>query len=96
MAKANLKHYEYVIESHVAGIPCLIAVSECNIQPGCSWADNSDDYYGYSDISYDILDSKGYHAAWLEKKISSAEDDRIVDLIIEHHTETVESYRDYD
>ena len=60
------------------GIPCIIGVESCFEQAphkGSAYTCDSDwDYYGYSDIAWQILDRKGYSAAWLERKLT--ENDR--------------------
>jgi hypothetical protein len=32
---------------------------------------SSDDYYGYTEIEFELYDRKGYHAKWLEAKLDS-------------------------
>ena len=72
-------HYEAEIETTIAGIPCLIGVThyECvrgsyNYNAASDW-----DYYGYSEAEWDVLDRKGYKAAWLERKLTARDHDRI-------------------
>ena len=70
------------IPSTIAGIPCLIGVTTYDCVAGDSRCTDSDyDFNGYSDIEFDILDRKGYQAAWLEKKVDAKEKDRIEDTI---------------
>ena len=67
------------IESRVAGIPCLIGVThyEC-VQGSYNYhADSDMDYYGYSEAEWEVLDRKGYKAAWLERKLTARDHDRI-------------------
>ena len=66
------------IETRVAGIPCLIAVSFYFVQRPRMNADNTDDYNGYTECDYDILDRKGRLAPWLSAKLTAADDARIV------------------
>lgn len=74
-----------VFESHIQGIPCLIEVYEYVVTP--SWGGSprncpsADDYYGYEEINYGVLDRKGYDATWLEKKIKIEDDERITEEI---------------
>lgn len=57
------------IPFYVSGIPCLIGVINYTKVKGDSSSWDSDwDYYGYTECEYDILDRKGYPAAWLERK----------------------------
>ena len=77
------------IESRVAGIPCLIGVShfEC-VQGSYSYNTASDwDYYGYSESEWDVLDRRGRPAAWLERKLTDEDRQRIEQEIAEAMTE---------
>ena len=76
-------NYKELIDHRLAGIPCLIGVRVCKKHPPKATADNPDDYYGYWDVDYDILDSKGKPAAWLDKKATKSDRDEIVSHIIE-------------
>ena len=74
-----MTHYEAEIETTIAGIPCLIGVThyEC-VRGSYSYNAVSDmDYYGYSEAEWDVLDRKGYKAAWLERKLTARDHDRI-------------------
>lgn len=72
MPKLN-KKYELVFDTRIAGIPCQIGVTYFHYQPpwrGSAQTCDSDwDYYGYTELEYDVLDRRGRPAAWLEKKI---------------------------
>ena len=74
------------MDTHIAGIPCQIEVTYFFIQeplgPNC---DSDWDCYGYTDIEFDVLDRKGYKAAWLEKKMTQEDIERIELQIIEAH-----------
>lgn len=67
------KKYELVFDTRIAGIPCQIGVTYFHYQPpwrGSAQTCDSDwDYYGYTELEYDVLDRRGRPAAWLEKKI---------------------------
>ena len=77
------------IESRVAGIPCLIGVSHFDCVRGSySYNAASDmDYYGYSESEWEVLDRRGRPAAWLERKLTTADRDRIEQEIAETMTE---------
>jgi hypothetical protein len=67
------------IESTVAGIPCLIGVTyfDC-VQGSYSYNAPSDvDYYGYRDAEWEVLDRRGRPAAWLERKLTDDDCERI-------------------
>jgi hypothetical protein len=84
MAKGN--NYEAEIETTIAGIPCLIGVISCEVYEGSHsyHADSDLDYYGYTESEWVILDRKGYKAAWLEKKMSARDHDRIDSEVAEY------------
>ena len=78
----------FSIESRIAGIPCIIRVDTCIVVPpfrdsphNC---DSSDDYYGYRDVEFTVLDRKGYKAAWLERKMTVADKNRIEQEILDY------------
>ena len=73
--KPNRSQYLEVIPTRVKGIPAQLGVIHFVDQPGDSSCGDSDwDYYGYTEVEMDLLDRKGYPAAWLEKKLT--DDDR--------------------
>lgn len=65
--------YRDEIEFTLAGIPCLIGVIYYNCVKGSGRYDapSDIDYYGYTELDYDILDRKGYRARWLERKLDT-------------------------
>ena len=73
------------IESTVAGIPCLIGVTEFNSVRGSYsyYADSDMDYYGYTESEWVVLDRRGRPAAWLERKLTYAERSRIEQEVAE-------------
>lgn len=66
-----MKDYIAELPTRVSGIPCLVGVTSYYQAEGSYsfHAASSDDYYGYIDMSYEILDRKGRPAPWLEKKL---------------------------
>lgn len=77
------------IESRVAGIPCLIGVTDfSSVRGSYSYhADSDMDYYGYSESEWVVLDSRGRPAAWLERKLTDDDRQRIDQEIAEAMTE---------
>lgn len=75
------------IESRIQGIPCLIEVTTLKVvkpwRGSAQSCPSSDDYYGYSEVEFEVLDRKGYKAAWLERKISGKDRARIKTEILE-------------
>ena len=80
-----MKH-EADFETVVCGIPCGVLVkSFTHKKPDfTSWA-SPDDYYGYTECEWRLLDRKGYVAEWLEKKMSQ-------DDVANVETEIAENY----
>lgn len=77
------------IESRVAGIPCLIGVTNFqSVRGSYSYHAASDmDYHGYSESEWVVLDTRGRPAAWLERKLTDADRSRIEQEIAEAMTE---------
>lgn len=73
------------IESTVAGIPCLIGVTEfISVRGSYSYhADSDMDYYGYTESEWVVLDRRGRPAAWLERKLTDADRSRIEQEVAE-------------
>ena len=68
------------IESRVAGIPCIIGVTAYRAVRGTysQAATSSMEYYGSIDeCEWVVLDRRGRHAAWLERKVTQADVNRI-------------------
>jgi len=78
-----------ILENTVKGIPCQIRVDQFYIQPRWKGSPHtcpsSDDYYGYTEVNYTVLDRRGREAPWLEKKITADEDKRICDEIEDYY-----------
>lgn len=58
------------IETRVAGIPCLIGVVEYSYSRPDRSADNPHDYYGGAEIAWEVCDSRGRKAPWLQRKLT--------------------------
>jgi hypothetical protein len=64
--------------SRIDNIPCLIEVTHYLHQPPMGrWADNSNDAAGYTEVEFDVLDSRGRPAEWLERKVTQKDRSRI-------------------
>ena len=62
------KFYQYEVPFKVVGIPALIGVYDC-----------------YNEgFEYDILDRKGYHAKWLESKLTPSMEDEIYETVLKY------------
>ena len=58
-----IKQYELEVE-----------ITSCvSVAPNHSSWDSDWDYYGYTEVEMDLLDRKGYPAAWLEKKLTDSD-----------------------
>ena len=86
MAKVAGNYYD-LVPFRLHGIPCQIGVSHYFVQPphrGSAWTCDSDwDYYGYTELEYDILDRKGYRARWLEAK--GVEHDQVQQAVCDYY-----------
>lgn len=81
-----------ILDSRVAGIPCKISVTSFFVQrPMGRSADSDMDCYGYTEIEFDVLDTRGRPAPWLERKLNSDDKNAIEQEIIE----AKENDRDY-
>lgn len=71
----NTSDYRFTVNSTVAGIPCKLGVTDVGYyEPatyGKSWEDSEPE--DYESHTYDILDRKGYRAAWLDKKCTQSD-----------------------
>lgn len=66
--------YQEIISTRIAGIPAKVGVKHIYRQAG-SFLQNevSDlDYHGYLEFDYDVLDTQGKRAFWLERKLTDA------------------------
>lgn len=73
-----------IIDSRVAGIPCKIQVLSYNKQePMGRSADSDMDCYGYTNIEFEVLDTRGRSAPWLNRKLNSDDRNAIEQEIID-------------
>ena len=74
------------IDTRIDGIPCLIGVTHYRrVEGSHSYnAPSSDDYYGYTEAEWEILDRRGRKADWLERKLTDRSRDRIAVEVAEH------------
>lgn len=73
--------YDLIMESTINGIPCKIGVLVNGSAPhrgNAFTCDSSDDFYGYADIEYVVLDRKGYRADWLNRMMTQKDQHRIL------------------
>lgn len=71
-----------IFSSRIAGIPCQIEVTSLDEVQGSHspYADSDMDFYGYvDDFSFNVLDRRGRPALWLERKLTAADCDRLLD-----------------
>ncbi len=70
-------------QTQVSGIPCICNVVDYISVPawkGSAYTcPSSDDYYGYTEFDFELLDRKGYKANWLEKKLKPEDKDRLLE-----------------
>ena len=78
-------NYVAVIPARVSGIPCQIGIESYHRQNPDSGNWESDwDALGYTECCWSVLDRRGREAAWLERKITEKEKDRIEEMIDAH------------
>jgi len=75
-SKKTEKKGDYLAEIpfNIGGVPCLIGLTSFS---------KDDDY----DMEYDILDRKGYHAKWLEAKLTKDIKAKIEKAVYAHRKE---------
>jgi hypothetical protein len=77
------------------GIPCTIGVLDYFVQAphrGSAHTCDSDvDFYGYTDVEWQVLDRRGYSAAWLERKLTE-NDQAKIEAAISRYFATAEEY----
>ena len=68
-----------MIHTRIQGIPCQITMTAgTHRQPCDTWA-SADDYYGgWIGVQFEVYDRTGRRALWLEKKITAADEERII------------------
>lgn len=64
----NTSQYLYVVDTRICGIPCLAGIT----------------YYDDAEVEFEILDRKGYKAAWLERKMTKKDEKNVLNDIKEH------------
>lgn len=79
------------LEHKLAGIPCQIEVTSYTKVPSWKGAivscPSSDDFHGYTEYGYNILDRRGRKAPWLERKITPEEKVKIEQAIDAYYNE---------
>jgi hypothetical protein len=83
-----VKRNNYIaeIEHRVCGIPCIVGVTDYEGYTPAYISGPPENCYPAEGGSgdFEILDRKGYRAKWLEKKITSRDEDAIQELIYEY------------
>ncbi len=67
----------------IHGIPCQISVTSFNRVKGSPRGQSSADFNGYVETDFEVLDTRGRKASWLERKMSSQEDLKVRRVITE-------------
>ena len=93
--------YIDIVDTFIQGIPCKVGITyffEQKPFQGSVYNCPSDmDWYGYQEWEYDVLDSKGYPAPWLERKMDDHDNQRIDEDIAYARQKAIETaVNDYD
>ena len=73
--------FPQLVNVTVCGIPAQAKITHLVVVKGSVHADNPDDYYGYSEVEFEICDRKGYQAKWLERKMTDEDRDSVEEQI---------------
>jgi len=65
------------------GLPCIAVVTYYHHQAGNAWADNPDDYNGYTELEFELRTLRGKPADWLEKAATDKDRERIERELLE-------------
>lgn len=86
MSSRSNRVYEAEIEHRIDGIPCIITVYNYEAYVPAYISGPPEDCYpaegGCGD--YDILDRRGYRAAWLERKVDARAEEDIQQAIFDY------------
>jgi hypothetical protein len=83
MAKLS-DSYTTLVPANIAGIPCLLGIDDFYRQPADFGACNRDDFFGYVELEFTVMDRKGYKADWLVKKITPVIDRELEKTVLEY------------
>ena len=70
---ARTRKYEATVPIFVRDIPCLAGVVMYHVAKPNRRGETPEEYFGGRELAWDILDRKGYPAAWLGNMITEAE-----------------------
>lgn len=59
-----------MVETNVAGIPCLVDAELTGGKPQGPTAESDWDCYGWEEITFVVCDRRGRPAPWLERKLT--------------------------
>ena len=85
----NTQKYIHKIESEFRGTPCIIGVISFIVVPpwrGSAYTAPSDrDFYGYTDMEWELLKFNGEPFPWLENRLTSKERDEVEQEILDNY-----------
>lgn len=74
-----------ILEMEIKETPCLVRVDTYHKQPAFGGSPfncpSADDYYGYEEIEYTVLNEHGEEFPWLEQKMTAKDDEYVLDQI---------------
>ena len=86
--------YRFIVDSSVAGIPCKLGVTDVGYYEPATYGGAMEDSEpeDYESHTYDILDRKGYRAAWLDIKCKQSDLAAHQNAIDKHLQEVTHDY----
>lgn len=96
-----MSDYKVILETEIQDIPCKVGVTDyISVPPwkGSVYTAPSDlDYYGYTDVSFEILKMNNSVYPWMEKRMTKKDWGMVEDEIIEYFQNLKEEYEpEYD
>lgn len=78
-----------MIRTTIQGIPCIVEETHIyytkpSFKPACL-CDSPSEFYGDYEVEFDVFDRKGYRAAWLERKMTDKDRERIEQEILDDY-----------
>lgn len=80
-----------VLELEIQETECLVRIDTYHRQPAFGGSPlncpSADDYYGYEEIEYTVLNEFGEEFPWLEQRMTAEDDEYVLDQISNFYEE---------